>query len=80
MNTSVVVGFDGSAAADAAVRHGARQAARRGSELRIVHAFGWFVLLAPMYPPMRTSTVVGEKLCWTCSPGPRPTYATNSRL
>lgn len=51
MSTLVVVGFDGSAAADAAVLYGARQAARRGSELRIVHAFGWFVLLAPMYPP-----------------------------
>ncbi|GIF01529.1 universal stress protein [Paractinoplanes rishiriensis] len=51
MNTPVAVGFDGSAAADKAVRHGARQAALRGSELRIVHAFGWSVLLAPMYPP-----------------------------
>jgi nucleotide-binding universal stress UspA family protein len=51
MNTPVVVGFDGSAAAHAAVRHAARQAQRRGSELRIVHAFGWSVLLAPMYPP-----------------------------
>jgi nucleotide-binding universal stress UspA family protein len=51
MSALVVVGFDGSAAADAAVRHGARQAARRGCELRIVHAFGWYVLLVPMYPP-----------------------------
>ncbi|HEX5201816.1 universal stress protein [Paractinoplanes rhizophilus] len=51
MSTPVVVGYDGSPAADAAVRYGARQAARRGSELRIVHAFGWYVLLAPMYPP-----------------------------
>ncbi|MCU7730317.1 universal stress protein [Actinoplanes sp. KI2] len=51
MNTRVVAGFDGSAAATAALRYGARQAARRGSELRIVHAFGWSVLMAPMYPP-----------------------------
>jgi len=51
MSTPVIVGFDGSAAADSAVQHGARQAARRGSELRIVHAFGWFLLPPPMYPP-----------------------------
>lgn len=50
MSTLVIVGFDGSAAADAAVRHGAREAARHGGELRIVHAFGYHVL-PPPHPP-----------------------------
>lgn len=51
MSKPVVVGFDGSAAAEAAVWHGARGAAQRGAELRLVHAFGWSVLLPTMYPP-----------------------------
>jgi nucleotide-binding universal stress UspA family protein len=51
MRLPVVVGFDGSTAADAAVRHGVQEAVQRGSELRIVHAFGWFALLPPMYAP-----------------------------
>jgi nucleotide-binding universal stress UspA family protein len=50
MSEPVVVGFDGSAAAEAAVRHGAREAVQRDTELRLVHAFGWAVLLAPMSP------------------------------
>jgi nucleotide-binding universal stress UspA family protein len=55
MSLPVVVGFDGSTAADAAVRHGVREAVQRGCELRIVHAFGWFALLPPMYPPYQDS-------------------------
>ncbi|MGX6607720.1 universal stress protein [Micromonosporaceae bacterium Da 78-11] len=55
MSTPVVVGFDGSAAADVAVRHGAREAVQRDTELRIVHAFGWFPLLPPLYPPYNAS-------------------------
>lgn len=51
MNAPVIVGFDGSAAAEAAVRYAAGQAARRGTELRIVHAFNWFVLPVAVYPP-----------------------------
>lgn len=49
MSAPVVVGFDGSSAAASAVRHGAREAAQRGTELRIVHAFGWLTLLPPVY-------------------------------
>ncbi|GLZ02033.1 universal stress protein [Actinoplanes sp. NBRC 103695] len=52
MNAPVIVGFDGAASAYAAVRHAALQATRRGSELRIVHAFGWFLLPSAMYPPL----------------------------
>lgn len=55
MSTPVVVGFDGSTAAAVAVRHGAREAAQRGAELRVVHAFGWFALLPPNYPPYNAS-------------------------
>lgn len=55
MSLPVVVGFDGSTAADAAVRHGVQEAVLRGSELRLVHAFGWFALLPPMYPPYQDS-------------------------
>ncbi|GIF02420.1 universal stress protein [Paractinoplanes rishiriensis] len=51
MSKPVVIGFDGSAAADAAVQHAAREAAQRDTELRLVHAFGWAVLLPPMTPP-----------------------------
>jgi len=55
MSTPVIVGFDGSTAADAAVRHGAREAALRNANLHIVHAFGWFPLLPPLYPPYNAS-------------------------
>ncbi|UQU62327.1 universal stress protein [Couchioplanes caeruleus] len=51
MSAPVVVGFDGSAASEAAVRHGAREAALRGTELSIVYAFGWVIVPPPMYPP-----------------------------
>lgn len=51
MNVPVVVGFDGSAAARAAVHYGAREALRRGCGLRIVHAFGWPVILPPFHAP-----------------------------
>jgi nucleotide-binding universal stress UspA family protein len=47
----LIVGLDGSAMADAALGHAAREAAQRGIELRIVHAFGWSTLLPPAYPP-----------------------------
>jgi nucleotide-binding universal stress UspA family protein len=47
----LVVGLDGSAMADAALQHAAREAAQRGLELRIVHAFGCSTLLPPTYPP-----------------------------
>jgi len=51
MSAPVVVGFDGSASARSAVRHGAREALRRGCGLRIVHAFGWPVILPPFHAP-----------------------------
>jgi nucleotide-binding universal stress UspA family protein len=51
MNVPVVVGFDGSATARSAVHHGAREALRRGCGLRIVHAFGWPVILPPFHAP-----------------------------
>jgi nucleotide-binding universal stress UspA family protein len=47
----VVVGFDGSAAAQYAVQYGAREALLRGCGLRIVHAFGWPVVLPPFHAP-----------------------------
>src|SRR4051794_23267304 len=37
----IVVGADGTAASDAAVRWAAREATRRGAALQIVHAFDW---------------------------------------
>lgn len=51
MSAPVVVGFDGSATAQSAVHYGAREALRRGSGLRIVHAFGWPVILPPFHAP-----------------------------
>jgi nucleotide-binding universal stress UspA family protein len=51
MSAPVVVGFDGSAAALSAVHYGAREARRHGSALRIVHAFGWPVILPPFHAP-----------------------------
>ncbi|MEU8236285.1 universal stress protein [Actinoplanes sp. NPDC048967] len=47
----VLVGFDGSTAALSAVHHAAREAQRRGCSLRIVHAFGWPVILPPFHAP-----------------------------
>ncbi|MEV6845728.1 universal stress protein [Actinoplanes sp. NPDC051411] len=49
MTAPVVVGFDGSATARSAVRYGAREALRQGCGLRIVHAFGWPVMLPPFH-------------------------------
>ncbi|MBV1850482.1 universal stress protein [Catellatospora tritici] len=46
----VVVGVDGSAAALSAVRLAAREAARRGRRLRIVHAFIWPLLNVDVGP------------------------------
>jgi nucleotide-binding universal stress UspA family protein len=51
MSTPVVVGFDGSTVALSAVHYGAREALRRGCALRIVHAFGWPVILPPFHAP-----------------------------
>jgi nucleotide-binding universal stress UspA family protein len=51
VSAPVVVGFDGSAAALSAVHYGAREALRRGCALRIVHAFGWPVILPPFHAP-----------------------------
>jgi nucleotide-binding universal stress UspA family protein len=49
MSAPVVVGFDGSATAQTAVQYGAREARRCGCDLRIVHAFGWPVILPPFH-------------------------------
>jgi nucleotide-binding universal stress UspA family protein len=51
MNVPVVVGFDGSATARSAIYYGAREALQRGCGLRIVHAFGWPVILPPFHAP-----------------------------
>jgi nucleotide-binding universal stress UspA family protein len=51
MSAAVVVGFDGSAAAQSAARYGAEEAQRRGSGLLIVHALGWPVILPPFHAP-----------------------------
>jgi len=51
MSAPVVVGFDGSATAQSAVHYGAREALRRGCGLRVVHAFGWPVILPPFHAP-----------------------------
>ena len=48
MNAPVIVGFDGSRSAHAAVRYGADEAVLRDRELRIVHAFRWPLI----YPPL----------------------------
>jgi nucleotide-binding universal stress UspA family protein len=47
MRAPVIVGFDGSRSAHAAVRYGADEAVLRDRELRIVHAFSWPLT----YPP-----------------------------
>ncbi|MEU4427442.1 universal stress protein [Actinoplanes sp. NPDC024001] len=51
MNAPVIVGFDGSETARSAVHYGAREAQRRGSELRIMHVLGWPVILPPFHAP-----------------------------
>jgi nucleotide-binding universal stress UspA family protein len=47
----VVVGFDGSATARTALQYGAQEALRRRCGLRIVHAFGWPIVLPPFHAP-----------------------------
>jgi nucleotide-binding universal stress UspA family protein len=47
MSAPVVVGFDGSPSAHAAVRYGVGEALLRGCGLRLVHAFSWPLI----YPP-----------------------------
>jgi nucleotide-binding universal stress UspA family protein len=47
MSAPVVVGFDGSASARAAVQYGAGEALLRGCDLHLVHAFSWPLI----YPP-----------------------------
>jgi nucleotide-binding universal stress UspA family protein len=47
MSAPVVVGFDGSTSAHAAVRYGVGEALLRGCGLRLVHAFSWPLI----YPP-----------------------------
>jgi nucleotide-binding universal stress UspA family protein len=51
MSAPVVVGFDGSATARTAVQYGTQEALRRGCGVRIVHAFGWPVILPPFHAP-----------------------------
>jgi len=51
MSAPVVVGFDGSATARTAVQYGAQEALRRRCGLRIVHAFGWPIILPPFHAP-----------------------------
>lgn len=46
----VVIGVDDSPSASAAVRLAAREAARRGCPLRVVHAFIWPLLRVPLGP------------------------------
>ncbi|MFI6784610.1 universal stress protein [Micromonospora sp. NPDC050276] len=48
---SVVVGTDGSAEADRAVRQAAVEASWRGLPLRVVHAFIWPLFNVPLGPP-----------------------------
>jgi len=47
MSAPVVVGFDGSSSARAAVQYGVREALLRGCGLRVIHAFSWPLI----YPP-----------------------------
>jgi nucleotide-binding universal stress UspA family protein len=47
MSAPVLVGFDGSTSARAAVQYGAGEALLRGCDLRLVHAFSWPLI----YPP-----------------------------
>jgi nucleotide-binding universal stress UspA family protein len=47
MSAPVVVGFDGSSSARAAVQYGVGEALLRGCDLRLVHAFSWPLI----YPP-----------------------------
>ncbi|MDG4811059.1 universal stress protein [Micromonospora sp. WMMD1120] len=48
---AIVVGADGSADADRAVRQAAREASWRGLPLRVVHAFIWPLFNVPLGPP-----------------------------
>ena len=48
--TGVVVGVDGSEGSDRAVRYGALEAARLGTDLTLVHVVPDYVPLAPMHP------------------------------
>ncbi|MDT7839942.1 universal stress protein [Streptomyces justiciae] len=57
MNGPVVVGVDGSPAALTAVAVAAREAALRGTGLRLVHAFGWpSAHVPPTAPPWNPAT------------------------
>ena len=47
-NGQVVVGIDGSAAAEAAIKWAAAEAASRGAELKLVHAFAWPLFTVPL--------------------------------
>ncbi|MEU5118376.1 universal stress protein [Streptomyces asoensis] len=67
MSGPVLVGVDGSATAMAAVETGAREAARRGVDLRLVHVCAWpAATVAPGVPP------------W--DPGGARTYASGDRV
>lgn len=47
----IVIGVNGSAGSDAAIRFGAKEAVRRDTGLHLVHVMPDYVPVAPMYPP-----------------------------
>ena len=59
MYTNIVVGTDGSARADEAVRHAARLASATGATLHIVHAFQIMPALASMAPEVGAAAWAG---------------------
>ena len=65
---SVVVGIDGTGAADDALDWATAEAAARGCRLRIVHAFRPSLLVDPygVVPPLATSPSCGPRpsRCW----------------
>jgi nucleotide-binding universal stress UspA family protein len=68
----VVVGYDGSAASDAAARWAAGAAQRLGRHVRMIHVMPWPALAVPAAPrslSVRMPSVGRPNGCWTSPAG-----------